>query len=372
MKIKNFLFIIIISFGFPFLFFSIDFLLTKIVFKDYLYFEINEKRAPKKQYWRVKHDYYHHGFLPNINETEKNIGFGEHQFITNSLGFKDKIVREIKKKKTNHRIIFIGDSFTEGVLLNYEDTFVGIIDKKLEKKNIEVLNAGVGSYYPSIYYNKIDFLINKQKLEFDELFVFIDISDASDEFTKKIKNSEIAYEKKLNFFEHTVKFIKSNFVLTYTLLNIFYDYTKESYLKNQENFVKYSAEKNIFKAGWTFDKNVYQIYGDYAVKEMRINMLRLVELCNNQKIKMTIAVYPYFHQIYHNDFNSIHVEIWEKFSKENNLDFINLFPIFFKENNSYEDNLETIKKFYIPFDIHFNKQGNELIAEFFLKFYNNK
>ena len=76
--------------------------------------------------------------------------------------------------------MFIGDSVTEGIFLNYEDTFVGLIDKYFEKKNIQVLNAGVATYSPSIYFAKINYFL-EQGLKFDELVVFIDISDIVDE-----------------------------------------------------------------------------------------------------------------------------------------------------------------------------------------------
>ena len=75
----------------------------------------------------------------------------------------------------------MGDSFTEGGLLDYTDTFVGRIDSDLGEKKIEVLNAGVSSYSPIIYWRKIKYLIEDMKLKFDEVVVFIDISDPYDE-----------------------------------------------------------------------------------------------------------------------------------------------------------------------------------------------
>ena len=80
------------------------------------------------------------------------------QLHTNSLGFKDKSSRTVSLLPTRDikkRIVFIGDSFTNGFALEYEDTFVGIIDKELNKRSIEVLNAGVASYSPIIYWRKI-------------------------------------------------------------------------------------------------------------------------------------------------------------------------------------------------------------------------
>ena len=43
----------------------------------------------------------------------------------------------------NFEIAFLGDSFVEGVSLNYENTFVGIFE---DKKNISVANLGAFSY----------------------------------------------------------------------------------------------------------------------------------------------------------------------------------------------------------------------------------
>ena len=48
-------------------------------------------------------------------------GYEKYKIFTNNLGFKDKSNREIEFKK---KILFIGDSFTEGVGIKYEDTFL--------------------------------------------------------------------------------------------------------------------------------------------------------------------------------------------------------------------------------------------------------
>ena len=121
-----------------------------------------------------KHDVYHHTFKESMTAIDN--GWPEYSIYTNSLGFKDASTREIDLKSTNHRILFIGDSFTEGVLLNYEDTFVGIIDSSFIDKQIEVLNAGRSSYSPIIYWLKIKHLIEVVRLMFDEVVVYIDIA----------------------------------------------------------------------------------------------------------------------------------------------------------------------------------------------------
>ena len=128
----------------------------------------------------TSHKIFHHHLLPNSKEIQG--GKGVHpkfKVFTNSLGFRDSKVREIELKKKN-RIVFIGDSFTYGVLLDYEYTVPGLADIYFREKGIEVLNAGVSSYSPSIYYYKTKFFI-EQGLKFSHLIVFIDISDIEDE-----------------------------------------------------------------------------------------------------------------------------------------------------------------------------------------------
>ena len=76
----------------------------------------------------------------------------------------------------------MGDSFTEGVGYDFEKTFVGIVDKALSTKGMEVLNAGVIGYFPAIYFKKTEYLLETLKLKFNHMVLFLDISDIADEF----------------------------------------------------------------------------------------------------------------------------------------------------------------------------------------------
>lgn len=49
-----------------------------------------------------------------------------------------------------------------------------------------MLNAAVSSYSPIIYWRKIQHLIEDRKLDFDALFVFLDLSDPQDETFYKL------------------------------------------------------------------------------------------------------------------------------------------------------------------------------------------
>ena len=62
--------------------------------------------------------------------------------------------------------------------LPYERTFVGRFASAFP--DIDVLNAGVSSYAPSVYFMKIKSLLDAG-LQFDEVVVYVDISDVQDE-----------------------------------------------------------------------------------------------------------------------------------------------------------------------------------------------
>ena len=101
-------------------------------------------KSLKRKSVRIKHPIYHHTFKPMIS-IDDFYGPMKYQLITNSLGFKDKIRRNIKKKISKKRILFIGDSITEGVGLKYEETFVGLVHSKINK-NFDAINRLIEKY----------------------------------------------------------------------------------------------------------------------------------------------------------------------------------------------------------------------------------
>src|ERR1700730_4038141 len=121
---------------------------------------------------RIADAAYHHTLAPNFDGYD-NWGDFRFKVYTNSLGFRDARVRDIPATAPTRRIILIGDSFTEGLGVNFEDSFAGMLySAGLDRADkIEFLNAGVISYSPVLYYRKLKFLI-ESGLHFDEIVVF--------------------------------------------------------------------------------------------------------------------------------------------------------------------------------------------------------
>ena len=131
--------------------------------------------------FRRAHPYFHHGLLPG-RESITRWGSGErYPVYTNSLGMLDASVREVPLVTSKHRVLFIGDSYTEGLGVPYSETFVGLLAARVNPEDVEILNGAVLSYCPKLYHLKVQFLLEEMGLEIDELFVFIDISDIQDE-----------------------------------------------------------------------------------------------------------------------------------------------------------------------------------------------
>ena len=67
----------------------------------------------------------------------------------NSLGFRDR-ERGIDRRNSSARIVALGDSFTYGVGVSYDDTFVTLVERALQPKQagLEVINLGVPGWDP--------------------------------------------------------------------------------------------------------------------------------------------------------------------------------------------------------------------------------
>tara|TARA_B100000965_G_C19565332_1_gene746574 strand:- start:377 stop:1501 length:1125 start_codon:yes stop_codon:yes gene_type:complete len=314
------------------------------------------------------HPNYSHTFKKN-KKVSINDPRGNYKIITNSLGFKDKEIRQVDLSTNKKRILLIGDSFTEGILLNYENTFAGIFDEYLKKLDIELLNAGRGGYSPIIYWAKIKYLIEIEKLKFDELFVFIDISDTWDEYYNFtldnnnnviLKNQNNTNNNKKNETANLKIFLKNNTILTYQLLNYLYD-TFINPIDKNEYWYSYFSDIHFYK--WIYDDQTYNEWGKEGVKSQIYYMNKLKKLLDENQIELTIAIYPWINLIINEELNSRYVEIWEKWSNENNADFINLIPYFVKENITEQEKDKIINNNYIKGDFHFNKNGNKIIAD---------
>lgn len=331
--------------------------------------------------YRTQHAYYHHGLLPNQAVMAKwyNISY---PLYTNSLGFRDTGRNKISLEPSKKRILLMGDSHTEGVGLRYSETFAGQLSGMIDTSAIEILNAAAVSYSPRIYYLKTKYLLEEVGLKFDEMFVFIDISDLQNEivyehFDPKIplplsrvatnlKNSLINRSFTLNTF---TRFKENRQVRQFLKkAELFDEYRKEEAhvdaLNLYASFFSGFDDKTLLSnpqfhgvSGWIYDDNFITL-AQCGLEIGAGNLRQLSELCRNHGIKLTISVHPWPEQIARMDTTDIYNEFWRNFAEEYNVGFINLYPSFIYPPFSAAMGAEL----FIPGDNHWNRNGHWLVA----------
>ncbi len=297
---------------------------------------------------------FHHGLSKNQAVDDVPWGPLKYKIRTNSLGFRDADVRQIPLKAENYRILLMGDSFTEGIGLDYENTFPGIVAENLRAHDVEVLNGAAVSYSPIIYWRKTKYLIEEVGLKFDELAVFLDISDARDEAESYYLDERENVQSRLFEDRGTRKKI---------LERIKKDKIVNSLSRYLAVLIDFSTSPAWETGRWTTDPELLEKYGRPGLKKMTNYMDRLRKLLETHGIKLTVAVYPWPVQILENDLDSIHAKYWENWCRQNRIELINYFPAFIAPGKA--DPRHVIDRYFIANDAHWNRQGHELIARIF-------
>ena len=378
-------------------------------FKEY------HRRKALQQQARVGNSIFHHTLRQNVSLDEVYWGSLRYTMYTNSLGFRDRTVREVPLEAKKPRILFLGDSFVEGLGVDYEDSFVGIIHQELQKANLSVLNMGVISYSPYIYHDKIKYYLEEKGLKVDYVVVYLDISDIHDEYRRfkgeaaregpnpklKVGNakappmaSSVSEEKGMDGqvgkestqeYSHGTKqrsslhrlvrafknTIQNHTLFTYFVTNGAYQYLKvvlqsqssQSLLTGQKKTMKRINRK---RSMWTIDNKIYEEYGKAGLFFAEKNMTRLHELLKKHHVDMFLAVYPWPDQIINHDLDSIQVTFWQRWGAAHGVPVINYFPHFIMAEVDPE---ATLGRLFIPGDVHWTKEGNRLVARIFLDYF---
>jgi hypothetical protein len=368
--LKNFFFIFFITL---FLFLSLDFFFGKILINKYVNLIKDNPFYLKKQ--RIRHHFFHHTLSPQINYGKTGWGPTDYRLCTNIHGFKANCEVLGSDK---YDIGIIGDSFTEGLGIRYDKTYAGIIE---EKTGLSVANMGVSSYSTKIYLSKLHFYIEKG-MKFKHVVVFMDISDLIDDSNSyTFKDDLKVRSKKLGKrIENSIKlwfpiFDYLTFIISRNNLfqtgDILSRVNIISGLDNQRD--KTSEEiysKANVRSSWTYlNKNKIEGYDlpiDEAINEQIQTMNQLYELLKKNNIKLSIVVYPWPQTILYDKRENLMKTTWENFCKNKCANFINTFPLFMNDDDNVDKNL-VIKKYYQNGDIHFNFEGHNLMADYFIK-----
>jgi len=314
---------------------------------------------------RAPQDAYHHGMAP-LRESREKWGDSDYVLTTNSLGFKDRAKRQINLVSPNYRILFIGDSFTEGIGYNHERTFVGQVENALEGQSVEVLNAGVVSYSPKLMFLKLNHLLRVEGLRFNEVALFIDCSDAIDEIDyckfrfEELKSQGLVPEKAKFAELHKGPRHWYEYSLLYRTIarSVFRadPWKRITYanLATGREFAHYGQ-----RSDWAHDQRLFDAWAEEGLKSAAFYVSKILQLGKEFGFKTSICIYPWPKEIRAGKQESLNVAFWHNYCQSHGIPLINLYPAFM----GAETPKKTVEKYFIPEDSHWNEVGHRYVAE---------
>ena len=135
------------------IFFTMDIIFSNSIIKSMI-----KKDCFKYMRYTINNqNYYSYELEKNCKAYETKRTVKTYNVYTDENGYRVGSKKNINKVNKENTIVFLGDSFTYGLGVNYEDSIVGILEKK--KINYEVINLAVPGYSPSILQVKLEQLL---------------------------------------------------------------------------------------------------------------------------------------------------------------------------------------------------------------------
>lgn len=348
----------------------VDLVVGKTLLDTFVDSDRIEQENVEKSY-RIADPIFHHTLASNY-DGPAYWGGEKYRVCTNALGFKS-YCGDQATLDTKFDILFIGDSVTEAVGMEFEESFVGLISKAFP--DLSIGNMGVSSYSPSVYFSKIRYFVDKG-LNVGHVVVYVDISDIQDESRYVLEGDRVvefeSQEEDANrgLYSKARNFLEEYLPLTYRGLRSLRRYVTAK----RDRASRSHLSVHYGRSAWTTNPTVsgYGIVGiDGAVDRAVANMAKLHEYLKSRDIKLSVGVYPWPGQLLHDSVDSRQVTVWREFCRNRCEFFIESFSELFAMSNNMSP-LDLIDEIYIQRDIHFNKFGNRIIADDFTATYESR
>ena len=352
--------------------FIIFFILCDLLFSNFIYNEKNQVRYDcfKYEYFSYNKVNYNDYYLDkNCTATEKQRTVIPYKVITDQNGYR---YSGKERSPNSNNLVFLGDSFTYGYGVKYENSFPGLLENMIKDHNI--YNLGVPGYGLQKYYHTLSNFFKKNQAK--KIFLTMDMTDVADAsfrwtFIPNSKSPVVKSKKVNNEIDKWKKIKNSNFkgtrLITFHLRN-FARYIKIK-LKSKESDIGDAAlSSNI--ANFTYlDIKSHTVYNKEnfldGIENIETYFKKISNLAKLNNSELYLIIFPWPENLIHGqeEFN------WENFSstlcKKNHCSgIINLFPDFEKIKDKKVNWKNTI---YIKDDVHLKKFGNNLIAKKIIK-----
>ena len=287
----------------------------------------------------------------------------------NGYRYSGKKKKTLKNKKT---AIFFGGSFTYGMGASFENSFVGLIEKK--EKDYNIINLGIAGYSPTVFNYQLNELIKNNTYP-QKIFLVLDIVDVNSEATNwkivdssskpinitNIPNDKDNEKKMKNFKRKNFKVSR----MISTSINNFFRSLRYNISKINQGYKKPGKSQYgsfLFKDKEELDNSFWQPYGfDNAILKIEKSIQSISLTAKEINAELYLIIYPWPDSLeYGQDkFN------WENFAnnlcqKNSCTKLINFFPEFQEIKKVSND---WVNKLYIEDDVHLTNFGHDLIAK---------
>jgi hypothetical protein len=266
-------------------------------------------------------------------------------------------------------VIFLGDSFTFGTGLPWEDTFVGLYERSSGRT---IANAGVSSYSPTAYLWQYKRAISAGALKSPHaVVVAIDISDVQDEAAVWEDGQDHPRRRNYPASSAVVSsplktFIASRLLGTRSIYRMFTQSTVAADPFDQIRSAFTWKEASEIEPARPEIPGPYEGLGykplgvEGALARIREKLLEISTVAREHNGSLWILIYPWPAQLRHPskviDWEEFNINLCREIGCRN---VINTFPRF----KSFTNDDDWYKKLFVNGDVHFNKFGNQIIAD---------
>ncbi len=331
-----------------------------------------EQKLPDKVlHHKLAHDATISMIAPDYNATMK----------TNSMGFRARNTPE--KDNSEYRIVMLGDSFTMGEGVSYEDSFSNLLENylnKSSKRKYDVIDCGVESYSPILEYLQLKEDIGILKP--DMVIMNFDMSDVLNEYVYR-KEGVLGKDSEpmsVNGFQDFNKargsavtraenWVYGNLFITSAISGLLREHMEKPLDIKNVDLETAVMKSNRLMLLHTLKEPEFEEFG-LIMSEIEDSILRTKKLCDEHGSQFILSTYPWGHQVNDREWipgrydyiskssqiSDRTVNELERFCVQNNIPFFNAFPYF--RNYKGEELL------YFHHDMHWTPAGHKLMARY--------
>jgi lysophospholipase L1-like esterase len=293
---------------------------------------------------------WHHDIRPNL-DTTRLWGQDRYAFRSDRHGFRTgRCAAAGTPEEKDKAVLIVGDSFAEGLGLPFENAFAGLLACALRERGLVASNLGTMGYSPVIYHRKIAEAVRRLGYPPREIVLFLDISDIHNDAVDYVEIAGRVHSERPTLARRAKDFLKHNFTSFAVIFEI-----------NQRYLVTHATPMTVLNnklSRWTVDKDLFAAWGERGLATVAANLEKVVAQCRSWNCRLTLVVYPWPDQVAAQDRDSIQVRYWRDWSARHDVRFVDAFAPFFALPAD-----ETIKRYFIRGDVHFNTEGSRLVFD---------